>query len=529
MTVGETTEPTGAAGPEAAPEAAGDAAGDDLRRSVGRGALWAALGNVVMRVGGICVTAVVARILSPDEFGVFAIALAVFVVVTSLAELGMASAVARSAMEPEEIAGTVSSIAILVSLTLATAMALFAGPLASLLGMPDAASPIRVMSLCLALTGVFAVPGAQLVRDFRQDRILLGTLAGFVPANAVLIVLALMGQGATAFAWSRVVGQVVTGLVFVACLRRRYRPEWRPELVAPLLRFGLPLALANLINWTLLNADYLVLGRLLSAEQVGVYMIAFNVANWSTAVLGSVLNGVVLPAFGRVGDDRERLVASLVSATRLVGLVTLPIAACTTALAPDLVHTLFGARWDAAAPVLSVLSIYGACFAVTLLYVNVLVAIGGTAQLLAVQVAWVVALVPAMIVGIELGGLVGAAWAHVVVVLVVSVPGYLWAMRSRLGPLPAAVGLALLRPAMVAAAAAGAGWLCARLVDSPGLGLLLGGSVAVVVYLVGARSMIEQDLPEVGRVLRRLLPGSTPRSGGARRAAGRRATRGGHR
>ncbi|RYB94897.1 lipopolysaccharide biosynthesis protein [Nocardioides oleivorans] len=492
------------------------AAEQDLRRDIGRGVVWAAAGNIVMRVAGILVTAVVARIFSPDEFGVFAIALAVFVVVTSLAELGMASAVARSVMEPDEIAGTVSSISILVSFTLATLMAVFAGPLASLLGMPAAAGPLRVMSICLALTGLFAVPGAQLVRGFRQDRILIGTLAGFVPANVVLVVLALLGQGATAFAWSRVVGQVVTGLVFVYFLERRYRPEWRRGLVGPLMRFGLPLALANLINWTLLNADYLVLGRLLTAEQVGVYMIAFNVANWTTAVLGSVLNGVVLPAFGRVGDDRERLVESLVSATRLVALVAFPIAFCTVAMAPSLVHTVFGAQWDAAGPVLSVLAVYGACFAFTLLYVNLLVAIGATTQLLLVQVAWITALVPAMIWGIEVGGLVGAAWAHVVVVLLVSVPGYLWAMRSGLGPLPAAMGRALLRPAGAAAVAGAAAWVCDRVIDGPGMGLLTGGLVAVAVYLVAARSMIEHDLPEVGRLLRR-LPGRRPRHRGAHR------------
>lgn len=497
-------------------EARGEAT--ELRRDVGRGVVWAAAGNIVMRIAGICVTAVVARILSPDEFGVFAIALAVFVVVTSLAELGMASAVARSVMEPEDIAGTVSSISILVSFGLATSMAIFAGPLAMLLGMPDAEEPIRVMSICLALTGLFAVPGAQLVRDFRQDRILLGTLAGFVPANVALIVLALTGQGALAFSWSRVVGQVVTGLVFVACLDRRYRPEWRRELVGPLMRFGLPLAMANLINWTLLNADYLVLGRLLSAEQVGIYMIAFSVANWSTAVLGSVLNGVVLPAFGRVGDDVERLVEALVSATRLVALVALPIAACTAAIAPSLIHTVFGEKWAGAGPVLSVLVVYGACFAFTLLYVNMLVAIGATTQLLMVQVAWVTALVPAMFWGIEVGGLIGAAWAHVVVVLLVSLPGYLWAIRSRLGRLPAALGLTLVRPALAAGLAGGAAWFSDHAIDGPSLGLLTGGVVAVCVYLVAARSMIEQDLPEVGRVLRRLgrpLPGRRARSGGA--------------
>ena len=73
------------------------------------------------------------------------------------------------------------------------------------------------------------------------------------------------------------------------------------------MRFGLPLSIANLVNWSLLNADYLILGRLVNAGEMGVYMIAFNVANWSTAILGSVLNSVVVPVFGRVSHDRGGL------------------------------------------------------------------------------------------------------------------------------------------------------------------------------------------------------------------------------
>ena len=53
------------------------------------------------------------------------------------------------------------------------------------------------------------------MREFRQDRIFLATVVGFLVANPILIVLALHGGGATSFAWSRVLGQLATGLVFV--------------------------------------------------------------------------------------------------------------------------------------------------------------------------------------------------------------------------------------------------------------------------------------------------------------------------
>ena len=475
-----------------------------LRRSIGRGVAWATVSNLVMRMSGIAVTAVVARLLSPTEFGTFAVALAVFVVVTSLAELGMASAVARSPLEPSEIAGTVTSISIIVSMALASLMAATAQPLASLLGTPEAAEAIRILALCLGLTGFFAVPGAQLTREFRQDRILIGTLAGFVPANVLLVVLALQGHGADAFAWSRVLGQLVTGLVFVAFTSRRYRPQWRPALVIPLLTFGLPLALANLVNWMLLNADYLIISRILTTEEVGVYMIAFTVASWSTAVLGSVLNGVVMPAFGRFSEDAERLKQSMVTAIRLVALVALPTATVTLALAPSLVRTMFGEQWLAAAPVLRVLALYGACFAFSLVLVNMLVAVGATSRLLAVQMAWVCVLVPAMIAAAEVAGLVGVAWAHVVVIVLIALPGYAWALRSRLGSLPSAMATTVAGPAMVSAAAGGAAWFVDRWVADPVAGFVLGGAAALTVFLLGASRMITATIPESAALARRL-------------------------
>src|SRR4051794_27946162 len=82
-------------------------AGDTLGRQVGRGTMWAVLASLTMRFANIAITAVLARLLTKGDFGVFAVASAVFAIVASLAELGMGSAVARSATEPDEIAPTV--------------------------------------------------------------------------------------------------------------------------------------------------------------------------------------------------------------------------------------------------------------------------------------------------------------------------------------------------------------------------------------------------------------------------------------
>jgi lipopolysaccharide exporter len=463
-------------------------------RQVGRGVLWAAGTNIFLRLAGIMVTALLARLLSPSEFGVFAVALAVFAVVSSLAELGMGSAVSRSRDEPSDIAPTVTTLAWGTSLGLGVAMYAGAGLLARLLEVPDAVGPLRILSLSLVLTGLFAVPGAQLTREFRQNRIFGATVAGFVPANLLLVGLALAGFGAEAFAWSRVVGQLVTGAVMIAGLTRVYWPGWRRASVLSLLGFGLPLSLANLVNWSLLNADYVLIAPLLGERQVGIYLIAFSVASWTTAVLSSVLNGVVVPTFGRVVHDPRQLGEALVGATRLVALVACPIVLVTMVLADPLVHTVFGARWAAAAPVLVVLAVYGFVYSFTLLYANVMIALGFTTRLLLVQVGWIAVLVPALLLGIDRAGLVGAAWAHVVAVLLVALPGYLFfsLRQTELNPVDLLPGT--VRPLAAASAAAGAAWAVGAVVDSDVLTVVLGGSLAVGVYALGVRHILLEQL-----------------------------------
>lgn len=483
-----------------------------LGSQIRRGAAWAVAASMVMRVFSVGITALLARLMSPTDFGVFAVALAVYLVVASLAELGMASAVARSATEPDDIAPTVASISILVGTGTGLLMAATASALASLLGQPEAAEPLRVLSICVALTGFFAVPGAQLVREFRQDRIFLATIVGFLISNPILIVMALHGGGATAFAWSRVFGQIATGVVFWISTSRRYLPGWRWDKVKPLLMFGLPLSIANLVNWTLLNADYAILGRLVSAAEIGVYMIAFNVASWSTAVLGSVLNSVVVPALGRVAGDPPQLRDAIVRACQLVGLVALPIGALSVALADPIVRILFGEKWVEAIPVLAVLAVYGSLYAFSLLFANALVAVGRTSRLLLVQLAWVAVLVPAMIAGLHWWGLEGAAWAHVVTISAVALPGYLFAVLRSTDSQVRTFLTVVRRPFAGAVLAGIAAWGVSFIIGATWLQLICGGVVGGVVYIASTGSLITPLLPG------RLVPAWIPSSWGKRSA-----------
>jgi lipopolysaccharide exporter len=465
-----------------------------LSANVRRGALWVVASNLLLRVANVLLTAIIAHILSPHDFGVFAVALTTYLIVGSIAELGVSSCLIRADLDIDSLAPTVATIALVSSAILAGAMVAFARPIAVALGSAAAADPIRVMALSVLFTGVFAVPNAQLIRDFKQDKIFLANAISFVPSTALLIILAETGGGATAFAWSRVVGQFVLGSVLIVVAPRHYRPGLARSALSVILRFGIPLAAANLVNYILLNVDYAFVGHLMGATALGVYLLAFTLASAPYSILGAVINNVSMPAFSRVKHDSDLLKSAIATALRTLSLIVLPMCGVMMALARPLILTLYGAKWVAAANVLVVLSLYGAVFMACLLFANILTSFGRTKFLLVLQLIWISTVVPAMALGVHKDGIVGAAYAHVAVIVPIVLPSYLLALKRITGIRFTALGKAALPALLASSAAAVAARGAASQLSDPRAQLAAGLAAGGLVYLISVGQQVAAAL-----------------------------------
>jgi lipopolysaccharide exporter len=430
--------------------------------------------------------AIVAHILSPHDFGVFAVAMTVYVIVSSLGELGVSSCLVRADLDIDSLAPTVLIIVVSSSVALAGAMVAFARPIAAALGSVAAAGPIRVMAISVVLLGVFSVPNSQLVRDFRQDKIFLANAISFVPSTAVLIILAKSGSGAMAFAWSTVVSQFVVGCVQIAIAPRHYRPRLARSALSVISRFGIPLAAGNFVRNILLNVDYVFVGHFLGAAALGLYMLAFTVASWPYGLLGSVISSVGMPAFSRVKHDPDLLKNAMATALRAVTLIVMPMCAIMMALARPLILTLYGPKWAASANVLVVLAVYAAVSMVCILFANIVVAFGRTKIVLVLQLIWLGTLVPTMALGVHKDGIVGAAYAHVAVIFPIVLLSYLLVLKRVTGARFTALGKAALPALLASSAAALAARGAASQFNSPLAQLAVGLAVGGVIYVICA-------------------------------------------
>jgi O-antigen/teichoic acid export membrane protein len=455
-----------------------------LRRLVGKSAAWSTLDVVLGRLWQFGQGVIVARIVAPRDFGVFAIALVVHMIVVNVSELGVSSALVRD--DPARLsisAPTVATLSLATGVILGLVVAVLSTPLASALGSVHAGPAIAVMAINLPLAGLTAVPAAVLKRDFRMDRIFVADMANMVVSAVVVILLALAGWGALALAWSWVLGQVVTTLILLSYRSGRFRPGWNGAEARRLLAFGLPLAGANLLAFLVLNVDYIVVARVLGTVTLGFYLLAFNISGWPTNVFGAVIRSVSLPAFSRLRLEGEAMPAQFARALGLIAAVTVPICFIIGALARPAVVAIYGTRWAPAASALVGLSVLGAGRILLELSGDFLVSLGRTRAVLLAQVPWLVALTATLLVVAPRYGIRGVGWAQGAVVVAVVGPVYA-VFLQRAGVRVRDILRALL-PAILLGVAAGA---CAHLVASrvanPFLACAAGAAAGVFIVAI---------------------------------------------
>ena len=393
------------------PAAAEPTLGNQVSRALG----WSTLAQVLGRVGSFAVGIVLARLLTKEEFGAYAVTLAAISLLIVVNDLGVIAAVIRWQGDVREAARTATSLSIVFSGIAFLIACVGAGPFSSALGTPDAANLVRVVALVLLIDGATAAHQAILVRTFRNDRLVLAELTGFLIGTPVTIALAFAGAGPWSIVIGRVVGAVAIGAQVVRYAPFSIRPAFDRPLASQLVRFGAPLALSAFIAQAVLNVDYLIVGRELGSVALGVYLLAFNLSSWPASLVSTAIARVAFAGFSRLVEDRTRLVVAFPRSIGVAVSVLVPLVVLLAVLGPEVISFVYGERWLEAATPLRFLVVLGGMRVLIDLFVDLSIADGRPKVALAIRSIWLAALVPAIAVGAAAADLRGVGIAHLVV------------------------------------------------------------------------------------------------------------------
>jgi len=301
----------------------------------------------------------------------------------------------------------------------------------------------------------------------------------------VSIGLAWAGLGAMSLAVGRIAGAVAAAILYLTFSPEPLRFGFDRARARALLRYGTPLAGSTVVVFAVTNVDQFVVGRVLGATALGFYVLALNLATWPVTIFSLPVRNVAPAAFARLQHDHAAMRAAFLSAAALLCAVALPVCLVIGGSAEPLIMFAYGARWLPASRVLLSLSLLAALTIFFQLAYDYFVVLARTRVVFTVQLGWLLALIPALIVGARLGGIAGVGAAEAAVAGGVILPWYLHELKGA-GIRRRMLGSRLWLPLAGAAAAGVAAAGTARVMPSNLAALAVSGvaGLAIVGLLV---------------------------------------------
>jgi PST family polysaccharide transporter len=444
-----------------------------------RGAAWMVSLRLLMRGLGVISTLILARLLMPEDFGLVALAMAIYGFSGLLGAFGLdAALIHKQDAADRSHYDSAWTMNLLYGALQGLVLALLAGPLAALFG-DERLVPIVYILAGLAFLERWENIG---VVDFRKELRFHKEFQYELPVRLLRFAVTVGLAFALRNYWALVAG-MVAGRVFKVALSyamHAYRPRLSLERAGELFRFGKWFLASNVFGFVNQRGDMLILGGLVGTTPLGFYRVGFEIANLPSSELVAPMVRAIFPGYAKAAANGE--LAPYVR--RMLGafaLLAVPAGVGMALVADPLVTVVLGAKWQPAAPLMAVLAIYGVLSGLVRANHPVFLALGKPWVTTYYTGARALLTVPVLLAAVHMGGALGAAWGQLGIAAVLAIP-YAVVLVRELALTWGELAGVLWRPA----AAAG---LMAAVVS--GLGDLAGhGALAQLLLLVPAGAVV---------------------------------------
>ena len=456
----------------------------DLKERTIRGGfakMCAQVANYALRIGSLMV---LARLLSPKDFGLVGMVTALTGVLSLFRDFGLSAATVQRVDVTEEQISTLFWINVLVGAVLCLATAGMAPIAVRFYREPH----LLWVTVALGTSFLFNAAGVQhsalLQRHMRFTALAMIDVAGWAVSSCVGISLALAGFGY----WALVASAISYPLAGTICLW--FVTRWIPGRprrgigLHSMMRFGGGLTLTGLIVYVAYNFEKVLLGRFWGADAVGLYGRAYQLSSMPTDNLNSAAGEVAFSALSRVRNDPPRFRSYFLKGSSLVLALTIPICISVGLFAPDLISVLLGPKWTDAAPIFRLLAPTILVFALINPIGWLIFSLGMVGRSLKVALVLAPVVICGYIIGLPYGPK-GVAFAYSAVMLLWLFPHVAWGLHGTVVSVRD-IAVVASKP-FVSGIVAGALGFGVRLILPPNLPnlarLVLEGGAVLVVYL----------------------------------------------
>lgn len=383
----------------------------ELGRRIARGSILMLAYRVLSRSTGLIKTIILARLLLPDDIGLLALAMAVYVTLSSLTALKFDLAIIYEPNASADDFNTAWTLSVLRAVAATILVALAAGPAAAFFQESRLEEMLYVLSLLILVEGFNNIGIVNFRKELEYRRLFLyQTYVQLISFSVtVLLVVYLRSYWAVVFG---LCSERIASLVLSYAVHP-FRP--RPSLSRwrQLMAFSKWTMLTSVIGQVNDRVDFLILGKFFAAPVVGIYSLAHQLSITVATDVVRPAAGPLFPGFTKMADDRERLSAAYFNAFGILNWLGWPLVIGVGLTAELIIGVLFGTKWSGAAPLVGILAIYGLIRTAATGGFSLLLAMGKPKLLSYLALVRLVVLVPTAFWGAHIAGPYGVAWAVV--------------------------------------------------------------------------------------------------------------------
>ncbi len=482
-----------------------------LTSRVIKGGTWVFVGMIAGRGLTMAKLVILARLLTPEDFGLFGIVMLAMAAIETFTQTGFDKALVQRRDDARGHLDTAWTVQIVRSFVLAGLLFASAPLVATFFDEPRAIPILRVLCIAQLLGGFRNIGMIYWLKDLEFNRRVVYDFAVSFASIAVGITLAYVQRNVWALVWSQIVGAAVGTVLGYVMHPYRPRLRWVPNQARQLFGYGKWLLVDSIVTFVAMNIDRILLGKLLGAVALGFYNMADRIGGLLPTEFMHLTNGVMMPAYAKVQDDRERLGRAFLQVFGAAVSIGAPVATFLVLSAPELVPAVLGRDWSPAIVPLQILAVGAFIRCVVGLTAPLFLGTGHPhIQFMKSLVRAVVTLSLVYPLTMRFGA-AGTATATVLGVVALS-PMFFMAMRIAHVPYKSLMASGM--PGLLLAAGAGAGALAGKWVSGPPIFAFAVQVIAAGLIVLGTAWLLGRHdlgpLVMVTRYMNRTKPDSSP-------------------
>lgn len=341
-----------------------------------KGVFWVFSLRIVTRIFLLTRTIILARLLSPNDFGLFGIALLALSCLETFSLTGFKQAFIQKKADTELYLNVAWTVQLIRGFLIAFILFFIAPYIATFFEVPKAESILRIIGFSIILQGLINPVAIYFEKNLKFHKYFVYQFLGAIADVGVAISAAIILRSVWALVFGLLAGNFVRCIV--SYIIEPYKPciEWDFQKIKNLFGFGKWILGSSILVFLILHGDHAFIGKLLGVTALGFYQMAYTISNMPATEISHVISQVTFPAYSKLQDNLDKLSKTYLKVLQITTFISVPLAGLIFILSPELTKIFLGEKWMPIVPIMQVLVLAGLIRSIAATTGSVFLAIG---------------------------------------------------------------------------------------------------------------------------------------------------------